>query len=171
MLQEDLKRYIGIETDLEWACDVVEAGAVRRYAQAIMDDDPDYGAGTADSNRFGGAVAPPLFPNHMFRVPFGAEDVLQARADDPDFDGLIPATQGLPPIEPLSAMAILNGGSEFEFFRYASHGEAVSVRQRYADIYEKESSKGRMVFVIIESEFRNANGDLLMRARRTQIRR
>ena len=31
-----------METELQLACDPVERGAVRRYAQAIMDPDPIY---------------------------------------------------------------------------------------------------------------------------------
>jgi uncharacterized protein len=41
-LTEEIRKYIGMETDLQFACDPVERGAVRRYAQAIMDPDPIY---------------------------------------------------------------------------------------------------------------------------------
>ena len=77
----------------------------------------------------------------------------------------------LPGIKPLSHLASLNGGSEFEFFRYARHGERVSLKLSYADITEKESSKGPMVLVVRQYEFRSDGGELLMRARMTTIRR
>ncbi len=108
----------------------------------------------------------------MFRRAFGAPDPLQLRARDPEFDGLgASSAQGLPELEPIKHLALLNGGSEIEFFRYARHGESVRLRSRYADIVEKETSKGPMLFVTIETEYRNGEGELLMSARRTLIRR
>jgi len=169
ILPEAAKQYVGVKSEQELACEPVERGAVRRYAQAIMDENPVYadpGAGA----RYGGAVAPPIFPTHMFRRPFGAPDPLQERARDPDFDGLS-APRGLPEIEPLKGLSLLNGGSEIEFFRYARHGETVTQQSRYASITEKQTSKGPIILVVIESEYRNGDGELLLKARRTQIRR
>jgi hydroxyacyl-ACP dehydratase HTD2-like protein with hotdog domain len=77
----------------------------------------------------------------------------------------------LPAIEPLAGYALLNGGSEIEFFRYARHDETIKLTSRYADITEKETSKGPIILVVTESEYRNGEGELLIRTRRTQIRR
>ena len=172
LLTEALKKYIGVQSQSETACDPVERGAVRRYAQAIMDEDPIFSAPCANNARYGGPVAPPLYPTHLMRRPFGAPDPIQDNARNPDFDGLsLSTTSGLPEIEPLKGYALLNGGSEIEFFRYARHGETVTVKSRYADITQKETSKGAMIFVVLESEYRNGEGELLIRARRTLIRR
>lgn len=141
---------------------------MRRFAQAIMDDDPDYAPGA--TTRFGGPVAPPLFPNHMLRRPHGSPDLIQERASDPGFDGVVPQP-GLPPLRCLAHLPVVNGGSEFELFRYALHGEAVSFRQRYAEIREQVSSSGAMVVVVIEGEVRTITGELLLVARRTLLRR
>lgn len=165
-----MRALVGVWGETVVACDAVEPGAVRRFAQAIMDDDPAYAADGPGDRRAGGPVAPPLFPNHMLRRPFGTADVVQARADDPDFDGVVPAP-GLPPIEALARWPVVNGGSEFELFRYARHGETVAVRQRYAEIAEKRSATGTLVVVVVESEMRTAAGELLLRARRTLLRR
>lgn len=170
MITDDVRAYIGPWSEVEIACDPVEQGAVRRFAQAIMDDDPDYGPDTDAGGRYGGPVAPPLFPNHMMRRPFGTPDPIQEHAADPGFDGAVPG-QGLPVIRPLAHLPVLNGGSEFEFFRYARFGETVTVRQRYADIHEKQTGKGTMILVVIETELHTGAGDLLLRARRTLIRR
>ncbi len=173
ILPEAAKKYIGIQSETEIACDSVERGAVRRYAQAIMDEDPIFHGSCANNERYGGAVAPPLYPTHLFRRPFGVPDPIQANARNPDFDGIVAATStaGLPEIEPLKGFALLNGGTEIEFFRYARHGETVTLKSRYADIAEKETSKGPIILVITESEYRNGQGDLLVRTKRTQIRR
>ena len=172
LLPEAAKKYIGLQSETETACDPVERGAVRRYAQAIQDEDPIFSGPCANNARFGGPVAPPLFPTHMFRRAFGAPDALQLRARDPDFDGLSAgASSGLPELEPIKHLALLNGGSEIEFFRYARHGETVKLRSRYAGIVEKETSKGPMLFVTIETEYRGGDDTLLMKTSRTQIRR
>jgi hypothetical protein len=170
MISDEIKACIGTWSDLELACDPVEQGAVRRFVQAIMDDDPDYGADAATNGRYGGPIAPPLFPNHMLRPPFGAPDLVQANAGNADFDGVVPAP-GLPPIVPLLHLPVLNGGSEFEFFRHARVGETVTVRQRYADIHEKATAKGVLIVVVIESEICTRAGELLLRSRRTLLRR
>jgi hypothetical protein len=109
----------------------------------------------------------------LFRRPLLTEDPIQANARNPDFDGIVATTssQGLPNIEPLNGYALLNGGSEIEFFRYALRGETVKLVSHYADIVEKETSKGPIVLVVTESEYRTGAGELLIRTRRTQIRR
>ena len=171
-LTEALKPYVGMQSQAEVACDVIERGAVRRYAQAIMNEDPVFSVPCENNARYGGPVAPPFFPTHLFRRPFGAPDPLQVHAHDPDFDGIVAATiSGLPELLPLKGYALLNGGSEIEFYRYPLHGEAISMQSRYAEISEKETSKGLIVLVVIESEYRNEKNDLLIAVRRTQIRR
>ncbi len=165
----ELRACIGQASTTELACDAVEAGAVRRFAQAIMDESADYAA-DAGPNRYGGAIAPPLFVNHSVRRPLGTPDPLQQRADDPDFDGYVPQG-GLPELEALKGYVILNGGAEFEFYRYARHGERVLLTQRYVDFREKKSASGPLIACDIESEFRTPAGELLLRARRTQLRR
>jgi hypothetical protein len=170
LLTDEVRQYIGAEGPAIAACDPVEKGAVRRYAQAIMDPDPAYASDEAGA-RFGGAVAPPLYPSFMFRTPFGSPDLLTERAHDPDFDGIMMGvSSGLPEL-PLPGFALLNGGAEVEFHRYARHGETVLQKSRYADIYERETKSGPMIFVIIETDYTTEAGELLMRARKTIIRR
>lgn len=175
LVTDAVRAYIGASSEIEIACDAVERGAVRRYAQAIMDDDPTF-MDDAASSHFGGAVAPLLFPTHMFRRAFGTPDSLQARATDPDFDGVADgigatAAQGLPEIEPLRGLRLMNAGSAFEFYRHAHHGERVTVRSRYADIVERQTSQGPMALVTVESEFHTVEGALLLKVRTTLIRR
>ncbi|MBU1361369.1 MAG: MaoC family dehydratase N-terminal domain-containing protein [Gammaproteobacteria bacterium] len=171
LLTPEILAYVGLSNAPELACDPVEQGAVRRFAQAIMDADPDYGPAASHDAPWGGPIAPPLFANHAIRRPFGAPDMVQDRAGDPHFDGSGGQPGGLPPIEPLKDFAVLNGGAEFELYRYARHGEHIRVTQRYADITEKLSSKGSMILVTVEAEFRTGDDELLLRARRTLIRR
>jgi len=171
-MTDDLRKFIGLEPEKQLACDPVERGAVRRYAQAIMDIDPAYmDEAHAAGTRYGKPVAPPLFPNAMLRLPFGGRDLVQERAADPHFDGAVgSSTLGLPPL-PLVNSPLLNGGSEVEMYRLAEHGEPVWIQSRYLDLYEKESSKGTMLMVVIETDFTDRAGGLILRFRKTQIRR
>jgi len=173
LLTEDIRRLIGAESDLETACEPVERGGVRRYAQAYMDDDPAFHAESgAASERYGGPVAPPLYPMNMFRLPFGAPDPFAAHGNNPDFDGIIGSTaQGLPPLPLPVGIWLLNAGTDVGLYRYARHGETVTAKSRYHAITEKETGKGPMLLVVIETEYRTAAGDLLLRVRKTQIRR
>jgi len=173
LLTEEIRKLIGAESDVETACDVVERGAVRRYAQAYMDDDPMfYDEGGSAGTRYGGPVAPPLFPMNMFRRPFGTPDPFADRAHDADFDGIVGSTaQGLPPLPLPPGTGLLNAGTDVELYRCARHGEQVTSKSRYHSITEKESSKGPMLLVVIETEYRAGSGELLLRVRKTQIRR
>jgi hypothetical protein len=169
LITEEIRRYIGMCGESRLATDEVERGAVRRYAQAIMDLDPAYM--NNEHARHGGAIAPPLYPAFMFRLPFEAIDAISERAEDPDFDGLITAvSSGLPEL-PLDGMALLNGGAEIELLRYARHGERIHQRSRYADIYERESRSGPMIMIVIETTYETETGEPLMRVKKTLIRR
>ncbi|MEO5751906.1 MAG: MaoC family dehydratase N-terminal domain-containing protein [Usitatibacter sp.] len=169
-LDDQIRSFIGMQTEIQLTADAVERGAVRRYAQAIMDVDPIYMDPPAGS-RYQKPVAPPLFPNAMLRLPFGDPDLVTQRAEDPHFDGAVgSSTMGLPPL-PLVGSPLLNGGTEVEMYRFAEHGEQVWLQSRYLDIYEKESSKGVMLMVVIETDFLDRDRKLIMRFRKTQIRR
>ena len=108
-LPEAALKYVGVESEIEIAIDPVERGQVRRHAQAIGDEDPIYWE-TCDANkRYGGPVAQPFFPIHMFRRAYGTEDPVEANAADPDYDGALKVRGGLPEIEPLTHMPVMNG--------------------------------------------------------------
>lgn len=170
---EEIKKFIGFESSMGECCDVVERGAVRRFAQAIMDTDPAFmDPEFAAATRFGAPVAPPLYPLMQARQSFEGADVITERAKDPHFDGTATtvSAESLPAL-PLGNLALLNGGSEVELFRYLRHGEKLFFKHRYADIYERETSKGLMVFVVTETDYIGQDGALVARVRRTTIRR
>ncbi len=171
-LTDEVRKYIGVQTAVQRACDPVETGAVRRHAQAIMDADPIYMSKEfAARTRYQVPVAPPLFPGAMMRLPFGESDPVDERANDPDYDGGDRSRLlGLPPL-PIAHTAQLNGGTETEVIRYARHGEWVGVQMCYRDIYERETSKGWMLFVVVETSYFGEDDKLIMRVRETQIRR
>jgi uncharacterized protein len=171
-ITEEIRRMIGLTTPLQRCCDVVEAGAVRRYAQAVMDIDPIYAdAAYTATTRYETPVAPPLFPTAMLRLGFGETDLIHARSGDPTFDGVVGSSSfGLPPL-PLGNCSIVNGGTEVELRRLARHGEAVFLQASYEDIVERETSRGWSIFVHYDCRFLDADGELIVRYKRVQIRR
>jgi hypothetical protein len=170
LLTDAVRRYIGLHTGPIEASEPVEKGEVRRFAQAIMDEKQRYAA-AEPGDRFGGPVAPPLFPALMFRRPLGAPDPF-INASEPDFDGLSLATHtGLPDL-PLHNRALVSAGVETEFYRYARHGELVTQQSVYRDIYERQSKQGEpLLFTVIDSEFRTSDGELLLRFSYRYVRR
>ena len=172
ILTDDMRRFVGVESDILSAPEPVELGAVRRYAQAIMDEDPIFADDEAATGQgLPGKVAPPLFPVQSFRRAFGAPDPLVKRATDPDFDGSIGSSmRGLPEL-PSAGLVRLNGGSEIELLRYARHGERISIQARYASITERDSSKGPMIVVVIETGYFVTPDDVILRVRSTSLLR
>ncbi len=170
LLTEELRAMIGLESETDLACDPVEASAVRRFAQAMMDPDPIYMDVTA-AERFGGPVAPALYPLNAFRLPFGSNDPIQVNAKNPDFDGATGAvSHGLPPLS-LKDMVLLNGGVDVEIFRYLNHGERVLARSRYLDIYEKHGRQGPFLIVLVETIYFASPDDPILKVVKTLIRR
>ena len=100
LLNDEILSYVGRSSVFELACDAVEGGAVRRYSQAIMDQDPIYWDPEAAGRRYDGPVAPLIFPVDLFRRAFDTQDPVQVYALDPT------STEwGLPPrrVFPLSS--------------------------------------------------------------------
>ncbi len=152
----------------------LEADALRRFTQAIMDDDPAYyDPAAAARSKQGTIAAPPLYPVHSFRRQPGTPDPLKAVNDDPEHDGIGAASgtlQGLPAI-PSPFKRLLNGGNEIEFFRCLAVGERAVAKPSYKNVELKQGRSGPMLIVTIEVRWETDAGDLLMINRQTSIRR
>jgi Uncharacterized conserved protein len=160
---------IGAQSDWVEAAHPVEASEVRRFHQAVMDPAPRYWDPSA-AERYGGPVAPPGFPVHAFRRPFDTPDPLEAMTQ-PDYDGVDRALRpGLPPVM-VPLKRLMNGGYEYELYRYARLGDRIFARSRYADIYQRNGRTGPIVFVLVEDEYINQRGEPLLRSRNTIILR
>lgn len=166
-ISDDVKRLIGAETDFVPAPHPVEASEVRRFHHATMDYASRYRADVG--GRYDGPVAPPAFPVHAFRRAAEEPDPLDA-AGSGDFDGTNRSFRGLPSLG-IPLPRLLNGGYQYELFRYARVGETILRKSRYKDIYQKDSKNGPLVFILLEDEYRTGHGEPLLNAINTIILR
>ncbi len=170
-ITDEVKALIGMASPPVEATHPVEAGEVRRFHQATMDEAPRYwDADWAKQSRYGARVAPPAFPVHAFRRAAGTADPLGAMGER-DFDGLNRQLRpGLPPVK-VPLVRLLNGGYDYEFYRYAHLGERIFCKSRYKDIYQRDGKSGPMVFILMEDTYTNESGDLLLRTTNSIILR
>jgi hypothetical protein len=173
-ITEEVKSLIGKESVQIESCDPVERGSIRRFTQAIMDDDPLYWDDEyAAASRFQKIIAPPLFPFHIMSLqPSGTPDLLDQAIENPDYDGAgdFLSSRGLPEI-PIPFKRLLNAGIEVECFKYSELGEKIISTSKYLDIYQKQGKKGPLIFVVMETKIKNDRDELLLIYKQTVIYR
>lgn len=122
---------------------VVETGKVREFARAVKDPNPLY----FDDQ---GALAPPTF---LMTIAHWIRDLGETRA-----------------AVKLDLKRLLHGEQDFEYLRPIRAGDVLTFRSRTKEVFEKQGKRGGvMTFVIGETEFRNAQGDVVAYMRNTAI--
>ena len=135
VITDSMRTAIGTESEPKTY--LVEAGAIRRFADAIGDPSPVYrDEQAARQSSYGGIVAPPTFLR-LFR-PSPAI---------PEFPNPYPG--------------VLDGGSLWEYFEPVRPGDKITVMVRLIDLYEREGSLGNMLFAVRENRFVNQVGILV----------
>jgi acyl dehydratase len=125
----------------------VEKGAIRKFAEAIGDDDPIYyDEKAAQAAGFPTIVAPPTF-----LCTFRAQE--------------------LPDLKIQFGRVRLNGGNEYEYYQPICAGDTITLTAKYADVSERSGRTGSMVFVITELTFTNQRGEVVAKGRNTGIMR
>jgi acyl dehydratase len=171
VLTPAVRALVGVEGPVRTAAEPLGRDTLRRFVQAAMEIDPiHWDDDAARARGYDGVVAPPLFPLHAFPRPDGTPDPFDVLAADPGWDGIELVEDGLPPVDvPLARL--LNGGVAAEVFALARPGDVISAQSRYADITERAARSGPMVLVVVETDYRNQRGTLLLRTRTTMIAR
>jgi len=169
-ITDEVKALIGAETEVVEAYHPVEASEVRRFHHATLDPAKRYwDSEWAANSRYGAVVAPPAFAVHAFRRAPSEADPLEV-PEDAKFDGHSRSFNGLPEVNvPLERL--VNGGYQYEFFRYPKIGERIFRKSRYKDIYQRDGRSGPMVFVIFEDEYFVGSGEILLNVQTTAILR
>lgn len=181
LINEKVRSLIGKETKTATAWSEVTKTEIRRFIQAVMDEDPLYfDEDYAKTTRFGGVVAPPTLPTVLFgmREP-GSWDPLLDMPDD--FGGDKPsemAGKQLPNWS-LGVHEILahlpetcrhfDGGNDLEFYQLARPGDRITCTGKVVKIYEKNGRSGRLGFIVVDLTYRNQKGELLYINHHTEV--
>lgn len=168
----EVSALIGRKGETMVAADPVDRSSVRRFAQAIMDDDPLYwDEEYAAKSRYGRIMAPPLFPLHALRRPGGTSDPLDRSFDDADYDGAgdVLGRMGLPDV-PIPQERLLNGGNDVRILGLAGVGDVIVTQSAFEDIYQKNGRSGALIFVDITTDYWVQDaGTALLRSRQVFI--
>ncbi|MCI0183096.1 MAG: MaoC family dehydratase N-terminal domain-containing protein [Acidibacillus sp.] len=125
---------------------VVERGAVRKFADAIGDANPVYRDDeAAKKSRFGQLIAPPTFSRTF---EYGIVEGFQLEGD-----------------------GLIHGEQVFHFERPIYVGEEVYCSMRVADTYTRDGGSGKMTFYLFEQKGETATGELIFTAKMNVIRR
>lgn len=126
----------------------VEKRHIRQFAEAIGDSNPLYvDEEYAKSTIYGGIIAPPSFP-----VVIGAD-----------------SGQGVE--LPLDYSRMLHGEQEFIYHRPIRAGDRLSCQMKVTDVYEKEGKNGPMQFLVMDTEMKDQEGELVVISRTNIIYR
>src|SRR5215475_11717728 len=126
----------------------VERGAIRRFAEAIGDNNPLFNdEQEARKTPYHGMIAPPTFCRSM-----------GSPIPDVRIEALGTSFRGL------------DGGSDWEYFHPIRPGDRITVQTRLADLKESEGRLGPMVFITMETTYTNQFGELCATQRSTGIR-
>ena len=125
----------------------VEKGAIRKFVEAIDDDDPIYrDEKAAQAAGFKTIVAPPTF-----LCTFRAQE--------------------LPDLKMTFGRVRLNGGNAYEYHKPVYAGDTIIVTAKYAEVTERTGRTGSMVFVFTDLTFTNQHGEVVATGRSTGIMR
>jgi len=130
----------------------VERGKIHEFADAILDEHPHYhDAEAAAAAGLPGVVAPPTFA--------------MASALFPEPDPKLP-----PELAALDMRFALHGAQEFVFERPLFAGDVLRGEPGEVKSYEKKGRRGGLMkFVEVETVYRDAEGEIVLRTRSTAI--
>ena len=147
MIPEEMKQCIGmIDPPTVYE---VEKGAIRRYANAVGDDNPLYrDEEYAAKTKYGGVIAPPgFFGWPVSNTPMGGA-----------IGKAITAAMNA------GYYRILDAGKSYEFFIPVRAGDILVGSPQIDDIAEKEGKSGPMYIISFKTSYTNQNGDIVANA-------
>jgi len=124
----------------------VEKGQIRRFAAAIGEDGSiHYDESAAQAAGFASLVGTPTFASalHVTRDLYD-----QLGLDDSN---------------------IMHAEEEYEYFRAICAGDVIVVTHAIADIYDKKTPTGALVFVVIETRGNDPKGKPVFKGRRVLV--
>jgi len=151
LITDELKKLIGVPR--ETTTFKIEEGAIKRYAEAIDDQNPLFNdIEQAPKSKYGRLICPPGFTGWPLKGK-----MLGFRLTDTLLEA------GAPP-------RVLDGGIEFEFFMPIGAGDTLAATGKILSITERETKSGsKMMFTTDETTFLTENGDVALKSRQTLI--
>ncbi|MFC1886267.1 MaoC family dehydratase N-terminal domain-containing protein [Thermodesulfobacteriota bacterium] len=147
VITDEMRAIIGVES--EPSVYEIEKAPIRRWAESIGDANPLYhDEAYAKSKGWRGLLAPPGF------VVFYAFPVKEGKAKV-KFES------------PFKRR--LNGGNEFEFFKPVQSGDTLTAITKLAELNERKGKMGTMLISVSETVYKNQDGEIVAKARRTGI--
>ncbi|WP_201289267.1 FAS1-like dehydratase domain-containing protein [Halovenus carboxidivorans] len=130
----------------------IEAGKVEEFARAVKDDDPVYrDEEVAEERGFDGIPAPltfervSMFPRYRTVERYGIDLGFQEEYT-------------------------IHGEQEYEYERPLVVGDVLTGTTTLVDVYERNGNRGgTMTFAVLETEYTDQDGDLVLTARSTAI--
>jgi len=143
----EMKSWIGREAPL--GRDVVEKGAIKRFADAIKDPNPLYrDEEYAKKTPYGGIIAPPTIIHSLRGLGSG----------------------NLRPPMPWTKTTTLNGGNDFEFFEPIRPGDVLTGTARLEDIRSRMTrGLGPMVITVTVMTYTNQKGEVVAKQTATGL--
>ena len=128
----------------------VEKGHIRRFAEAIGDDSPLYvDEAYAKQTAYKGIIAPPTFPTTF------------------TMGRPTPLTEA----EGFELRRVLHGEQSFIHHMPVRPGETYTVQTEVTNVYEKEGRMGKMTFIVLQTEARNIQNELVVTGTATIVYR
>ncbi|MYL61711.1 MaoC family dehydratase [Virgibacillus halodenitrificans] len=125
----------------------VEKGHIKRFAEAIGDNNPLYiDQEYAAKTPYQSIIAPPTF-------------LIAAGANGGDL-----------PLE-LDTKRMLHGEQEFIYYKSVRPGDSLQCQMKVSDLYEREGKSGSMQFLILDTEMKDPQGELVAISRMNIIYR
>jgi len=138
------QRYVGMAGPANSR--VIEAGAIRRFVEALGDTnplyvDPEY----ARQTRWGGVIAPPTFLCTI-SAPLDMPDLGYGRIN-------------------------LNGGTSYEWYRPVRPGDVITAQASVVEVCGVQGGSGSMLIMVRSIRYTDQDGRLVAEGRGTGIRR
>jgi hypothetical protein len=149
----------------------VEEGSILLFARSIGDPnpiyaDPDHAAGT----EVGGIIAPPTYVQSG--AQFDPDYPLRPQLGEPWFGSGGHPTGRVPAAEPSGSGGRgtgLHAEQHYEYHRPLRVGDVLSAVNRPGESWEKQGRSGKLVFSESVTEYRDAEGELVVTARAVSV--
>ena len=162
LVTDEVRALIGARGPVRSSPDEVSTSEIRRFSQAIFDDNRlFYDDETARKSRYGGRVAPGMFAINSLRpnIPFADDPLRWAMAEDEMYR--VAVTEGLPRPTQWEGLYHFHASDDVEFYRLPHVGDRLTAHPYLKDIYEKSGRNGALAFYVVRTDWKNQRDEIV----------